>query len=150
MDKERLRLEIECELDNLSRLANEARKIIEAGDSDKPEWRCLAAAKYVSDLWVGFENLCKRRQKNLDLPAPQGFDSHRQTLEEFFATNGLGAGLSSGLAERLKKYLGFRHRFVHGYGTQITWDMVEEPIRLLPETVGILAQVWRNWLQNPR
>ena len=52
------------------------------------------------------------------------------------------------MAARLKKYLEFRHRFIHGYGFMVTWDMVAEPLRLLPETVERLAEVWTAWLDG--
>jgi len=44
------------------------------------------------------------------------------------------------------KRANFRHRFVHGYGFMVTWDMVEEPLRQLPETVETLTTVWNAWL----
>jgi uncharacterized protein YutE (UPF0331/DUF86 family) len=67
-------------------------------------------------------------------------------MQDFLATAGLGRELTPEMAQRLKKYLRFRHRFVHGYGFQVSWRLVEEPLRLLPDTVSVLATVWRNWL----
>jgi uncharacterized protein YutE (UPF0331/DUF86 family) len=71
-----------------------------------------------------------------------------QILNDFFTTEGLGKGLPAEMELRIKKYLRFRHRFVHGYGHKIDWEIVEEPLRLLPDTVTTIKRVWENWLSN--
>ena len=47
--------------------------------------------------------------------------------------------LPPGAGDRLRKYLSFRHRFIHNYGDQLSWGIVRGPLGLLPETVAFLA-----------
>ena len=34
-------------------------------------------------------------------------------------------------------------------GFEIEWEKVDEPLRLLPETVELLTSLWLKWLDNP-
>ena len=140
--KARLAEEVGYELEQLRRLADGARELSAVPESERRPWDAAAAAKYVSDLCAGLENLCKRRYVFLNLRPPAGPDSHACMMQDFLATAGLGRELTPEMAQRLKKYLRFRHRFVHGYGFQVSWRLVEEPLRLLPDTVSVLATVW--------
>jgi hypothetical protein len=101
----------------------------------------------VADVWLVVENLCKRRYAALDVPMPQGPDSHARVLADFAAEPELGGRLDADLLVRLKKYLAFRHRFIHGYGQEITRAMVDEPLCQIPETVSRLVSVWARWLE---
>ena len=102
----------------------------------------------MADVWLALENLCKRRYAALEFPMPQGSDSHARILSDFLAESRLGGVLSAEFAVRLKKYLAFRHRFTHGYGQEISWSMVEEPLRQIPDTVAKLGDVWTAWLAS--
>jgi hypothetical protein len=144
----RLSREIECELAQLARVADMAGRLAAVPESERRPWDAAAASKYVADLFLGFENLCKRRYRYLNLPAPSSPDSHSEILTDFLNETALGGSLSNTLAERLKKYLRFRHRFSHGYGCEVSWEIAEEPLRLLPETVEILSAIWKTWLDD--
>jgi len=148
MDKERLALEIRFELEQLSRLADLVGEFQERIADDILPWHAAAGAKYVADLWNGIENICKRRRVHQKQPMPTGADWHQQLLDDFLAEPQLGGALSDEMKYRLKKYKSFRHRFVHGYGFEIDWKRVEEPLRLLPDTVSVLTDVWSSWLCN--
>ena len=148
MDKAKLTLEIQCELDQFRALAEKAQRLAAASEDKRREWDAVAAAKYVADVWLALENLCKRRYAALELPMPQGSDSHARILSDFLAESRLGGILSAEFAVRLKKYLAFRHRFTHGYGQEISWSMVEEPLRQIPDTVAKLGKVWTAWLAS--
>ena len=146
MDKAKVTLEVQCELDQLRALAEQSQRLATAPEDERREWDAVAAAKYVADIWLAVENLCKRRYAALGFLMPQGSDSHARILADLLADPRLGGNLSADLAVRLKKYLAFRHRFTHGYGQEITWSMVEEPLRQIPDTVSKLAEVWTAWL----
>jgi uncharacterized protein YutE (UPF0331/DUF86 family) len=146
MDKAKVTLEVQCELDHLRRLSEQAQRLMTISDAERREWDAVAAAKYVADVWLAVENLCKRRYAALEIPVPTGPDSHTRILAELLADPTLGRGLSADFAVRLKKYLAFRHRFIHGYGQEVTWTMVEEPLRQIPDTVSTLTKVWTTWL----
>lgn len=149
MDKDRLTTEIRFELEQLRRLAIAVNQLLASIKGEPLPWHAAAGAKYVADLWMGIENLCKRRCVYLEIKAPSGADSHSRLLDDFLANPELGGKLSPDIQRRLKKYKNFRHRFVHGYGFEVEWGKVEEPLRLLPETVELLTLVWLKWLENP-
>ena len=146
MTKQQLVREIELELDQLRRSAKTAAQLAAVSSEQRRPWDAAAAAKYIADLFTGFENLCKRRCRYLALPIPEGPQSHTQILDEFLNEAELGGTLPEEFAFRLKKYLRFRHRFMHGYGFEVSWEIVDEPLRLIPETVEQLAQTWKRWL----
>jgi hypothetical protein len=37
---------------------------------------------------------------------------------------------------------------MHGYGHEINWEIIDEPLKLLPETVSLLADIWETWIQE--
>ncbi|MCK5243451.1 hypothetical protein KAR34_13465 [bacterium] len=148
MNKSRLIQEIEYELIQLKRLSDTAVKLNLVSEKDRQPWDAAAAAKYISDLVIGLENLCKRRNAALDRIVPEGPEYHQVILDDFLQDDKLGGRLDKALAFRLKKYLRFRHRFVHSYGHEIDWLIIEEPLRLLPETITVLTEVWKNWLKE--
>jgi len=148
MDRERLAAEMDCEFDHLRRLAGQAEELARVPSAERRPWDAAAAAKYLADLSLGLENLCKRRYVYLRTSVPQGFDSHSRILADFLAEPLLGRQLAPDTARNLKKYLAFRHRFIHGYGHEVDWTMVEEPLRLLPDMVKILISVWQAWLEK--
>jgi len=149
MDKSRLAIEIRFEIDQLRQLAITVNELLRSIKGSPLPWHAAAGAKYVADLWMGIENLCKRRCVYLGLQTPSGADSHSRLLDDFLAQPELGGKLSLDIQHRFKKYKNFRHRFVHGYGFEIEWGKVDEPLRLLPETVELLTALWLKWLDNP-
>jgi hypothetical protein len=142
----KLKREVEFELEQLRRIAKLAEALAAVPSEERRPWDAAAAAKYVSDLFLGFENLCRRRYRYMSVSEPSGPESHSEMLSDFLRQSELGASLSPELAQRFKKYLRFRHRFSHGYGYEISWEIVEEPLDLLPSTIAVLDEVWRGWL----
>jgi len=140
--------EIEHELQQLDRVAEVAVRLAEVPASRRKPWDSAAASKYISDVFLGLENLCKRRFRHLGRDIPAGADSHSALLNDFLQTDDLGGALPDEVKIRLKKYLRFRHRFSHGYGFEVNWEIAEEPLRLLPDTVAIIADVWRRWIEK--
>lgn len=148
MNKDRLQEEIRYEIDQLRRVAQVARELAAVPESERRPWDAAAAAKYVFDLAMSLENLCKRRDAALGLPQPEGPDSHSQVLEAFLQNPDLGGQLNSEEVSRLKQYFRFRHRFAHGYGHEVHWEIVGEPLRLLPQTIERLTSLWEQWLER--
>ncbi len=103
MDKNRLAAEIRFEIDQLRQLAITVTGLLESIKGHPLPWHAAAGAKYVADLWMGIENLCKRRYIYLVLPIPSGADSHNRLLEDFLAQPELGGRLSADIQHRLKK-----------------------------------------------
>jgi hypothetical protein len=148
MDKQRLERDVRLELGHLEKTAEAARDLCSnVGPNPSPLFSA-AAAKYVADVFMGLENLWKRRCRYLKLPVPEGPASHRDTLAQFLDDPKLGKLLHPGVDEHLGRYLRFRHRFIHGYTYDVAWSIVEEPLALIPETVAELRRVWDNWLSG--
>lgn len=150
MRKSELADQIACELGQLREVGRVAAQLAAVPPEERRPWDSAAAAKYIADFVLGIENLCKRRHLFLGTRPPEGPDSHTQTLNEFLDAEGPGGGLAPEVQHRLKLYLRFRHRFFHGYGHEVKWEVVEEPLRLLPDTIAAVADAWERWLGSLR
>ncbi|MBI4560184.1 MAG: hypothetical protein HY706_21540 [Candidatus Hydrogenedentes bacterium] len=148
MSKRALIEEIRWELSQLRRLATVAAELAALPEAQRDPWDTAAAAKYAADVFNGLENLWKRRCTHLKEPWPEGPDSHARILNDFLSNSSLGARLSPEIAERLRLYKSFRHRFIHGYAFEPLWETVETPLRLIPETVAALESVWERWISE--
>jgi len=145
---EPIREQIEFELDQLQGVASLAAQLSSMDENERRPWDAAAAAKIVADLPAGLENLCKRRMKYLEQEVPQGPQSHAEILRAFLEAEDFRDLFDGDFALRLKKYLRFRHRFIHGYGHQVDWEIVDEPLRLLPDTINRLTNIWQHWLES--
>lgn len=150
MNKQTIIEQVHWELDQLKILGNLARELYAVPANERRPWDAAAAAKYIADMFRGLENLCKRKSRYLNGAFPEGPDSHAQMLRDFLGPDGPGHVLTPEIAHRLRLYKGFRHRFIHGYGFGIDWEVVEEPLRLLPETINALQDAWNLWLESLR
>ena len=148
MNKNKLIEEIRFELNQLQGNVGNARQLASLPEKDRRPWDAVAAAKYISDVIAGLENLCKRRNAALNRKHPEGPDSHRRVLDDFIAEKQLGGRMTPENIAYLKKYLRFRHRFIHGYGHEITWGIIEEPLAKLPELVEEISRLWETWLSE--
>jgi hypothetical protein len=148
MRKDRLAEEVQLQLAQLGQMAAVASQLAKVSAEERRPWDAAAAAKYIADLTLGLENLCRRRCIHLGIPLPEGEDSHSRLLEGFLSDPQLGGRLPAEIQQRLKKYLRFRHRFLHGYGHEVRWEIIEEPLSLLPQTVSALQTVWNGWLED--
>ena len=113
MKKTELSAEIRHELDCLGRVAQVAEALFREKRSDKSPWPAAAAAKYISDVFMGLENLWKRKCRYRGESYPEGATSHRDVLVAFLEDPSLGGHLTPESAEHLAGYLRFRHRFIH-------------------------------------
>lgn len=150
MSRPELAEEIAFELGQLARLAELALAMLAVRPAERRPWDGMAAAKCVADLFRCVENLWKRLCVHSGRAFPSGPDSHAQVLSAFLSEAGLGDQLSHEMAGRLKLYKDFRHRFVHGYGFEVSWELIEEPLTLLPDTAAELVRVWSGWLNAAR
>ena len=146
MNKADVENDIRYELGQLRLLAQRSAELAALPAAQRELWECMAAAKLVADFYMGCENLIKRHHRSVGIAIVEAPDSHTRLLRDFLEDPNLGARLSSESRERLELYLRFRHRFVHGYGFEVKWETVEEPLRLIPETVELIAEVWEHWL----
>ncbi|MFH0880295.1 MAG: hypothetical protein V2A34_11330 [Lentisphaerota bacterium] len=148
MNKARLAREIATELAQLRRVAELADSLSRLSIEQRRPWDVAAAAKYTADLYSGFENILKRWCKENETKLPEGPDFHRRLLDAFLQEPFFHQWVSPEFADHLFQYLRFRHRFIHGYGHELKWEHLEEPLRLVANTVEQIEEIWNAWLAS--
>jgi hypothetical protein len=130
-----LREKIEAEFENLERVA---RELPRSGALDRLSALELSGvAVLVQNFYNGVENILKQTALSGLFRLPDGPSWHRDLLDAAVECG----FVSEGTAERLDRYLGFRHFFSHAYA----FDLERE--RLLPlaaELPEILQQFKRD------
>ena len=138
----RLRKEIAFERQQLHRLLEECRPLLQKCTASRPsEPELYGLAAMLHSFYSGIENIFKRIAQELDAGPPQGEFWHRDLLDAMLVSGqGRPAVLSEELGERLEDYLQFRHAFRHMYIFNLRWERMkplvvgcEESLRLLEE-----------------
>ena len=119
----RLAAEVEQELLQLLRLADEFRSAPEASDTVS----LRARASMLHDFYTGVERVLVRIAEELNGGVPRGEQWHRQLLQDMaLEVRGVRpAVISSDLAGTLSEYLRFRHVFRHVYGFVLDAERME-------------------------
>ncbi|MCP4421153.1 MAG: hypothetical protein GY805_31465 [Chloroflexi bacterium] len=75
------------------------------------------------DLYHGMEGICLRVVKQIDQQEPIGSSWHRDLIDSVShpVPNLRPAIINQETAELLEQYRGFRHRFRHNYGFELSW-----------------------------
>lgn len=124
MNKEEFQEDLKNELENLKRLNNEMRQLLEEiGDS--PNFIAIrAAGSILHDFYSGVEKIFERIALNIDDSLPDGENWHMELLLQMTKPyQGLrDAVIPEELCNDLKEYLRFRHLFRHIYGFEIKWE----------------------------
>ncbi len=149
MQPEDVRRDILFETGRLRVLAEAARSALARPGLKKDSWDAAAAGKLISDLVSGLESLLKRKARAEGKPIPQGPAWHLELLTAFLADPVFNSAWTEPQKALWIRYLRFRHRFIHGYGHELGWDMVQEPFVGLPSMAESLAQAWENWVNQP-
>jgi len=137
------------ETGRLRKLAEAARSALERPGLRKDAWDAAAAGKLISDLIGGLESFLKRRARLEGISLAQGSDWHLELLNSFLTDPAFGAAWTESQKALWMRYLRFRHRFIHGYGHELSWEIVQEPLEGLPAMAEGLAQAWEKWLARP-
>ncbi|MBI5199863.1 MAG: hypothetical protein HZA09_07610 [Nitrospirae bacterium] len=124
MNKEDFQEDLMNELENLKRLNDEMRQLLEEiGDS--PSFiEIRAAGSILHDFYSGVEKIFERIAVNIDHSLPEGENWHMELLLQMTKPyqDMRDAIISEGLCNDLKEYLRFRHLFRHIYGFEIKWE----------------------------
>jgi len=88
-----------------------------------------AMATFLHNIYSGMENLLKRALHYLAISLPDSASSHKDLLD--LAVE-LGV-ITQALSEELDAYRGFRHFFVHGYGTMLDKAKLMPLVEQMPE-----------------
>ncbi len=121
---DRLRKQIDVERQQLNRLIDEHRSLLDSCASNKPSAIELSAlATLLHSFYSGIENSLKRVAIEIDGGVPSGDSWHRQLLTGMTkATNLRPPVLSEQLFETLSEYLAFRHFFRQAYSFHFDWS----------------------------
>ena len=99
-----------------------------------------AIGAFLHHVYNGIENILKRILKFKKINIQDSPASHKDLLSAA-AEHGV---ISPALSERLDKYRGFRHFFVHGYGVLLR----EEELRPLAEEIPEVWKQFENEIDN--
>lgn len=146
---EDFKADIFFETNRLRQLASTAKAALSRPELKKDSWDAAAAGKLISDLIGGLESLLRKKSRAENTPMPQGPDWHLVMLNGFLEDPAFQSAWSESQKALLLRYLRFRHRFVHGYGHELSWEMVQEPLTDLPAIAEALAKAWEQWANHP-
>ena len=120
---DKLRKQIYVERQQLKRLIDEHRPLLESCASNQPTAIELSAlATFLHSFYSGVENSLKRIATEIDKNVPSGEAWHRQLLSSMASSIGTRpAVLSETLHETLREYLAFRHFFRQAYSFHFDW-----------------------------
>ncbi|MGC9396085.1 MAG: HepT-like ribonuclease domain-containing protein [Anaerolineae bacterium] len=93
-----------------------------------------AMATFLHNIYSGMENLLKRALRHLAISLPSSASSHKDLLDLAVEHN----IITQALSEELDAYRGFRHFFVHGYGTML------DKAQLMP-LVEQMPKIWTRF-----
>ena len=121
---DRLRKQAAVELEQLRRLIETHRPLVERSATSPPDPIQLSAlAALLHAFYGGIENVLKRIATEVDGRTPGGESWHRELLEAMTVSTGRRAAvISEGLGDSLSEYLQFRHFFRHAYTFELRWD----------------------------
>jgi len=120
---DKLRKQVDVERQQLNRLIDEHRPLLDSCASRQPNAIELSAlATFLHSFYSGIENSFKRIAIEIDGGVPSGDAWHRQLLTSMTSATKLRPPvLSNTLYERLNEYLAFRHFFRQAYSFHFDW-----------------------------
>jgi hypothetical protein len=120
---DKLRKQIDVERQQLNRLVDEHRPLLDSCASRQPNPIELSAlATFLHSFYSGIENSLKRIAFEIDGGVPSGDAWHRQLLSSMTnATDLRPSVLSNTLYREMSEYLAFRHFFRQAYSFHFDW-----------------------------
>ena len=82
-------------------------------------------AALLHNFYNGIENVLKQVFQKRNLKIPDGHSWHKDLLDNAVSEN----LISESLANELKRFLAFRHFFIHGYALDLIYDRLEPLVR---------------------
>ena len=120
---DKLRKQVDVERQQLNRLIDEHRSLLDSCASREPTAiEVSALATFLHSFYSGIENSLKRIAIEMDGGVPSGDAWHRQLLSVMTSATDLRPPvLSNTLYETLSEYLAFRHFFRQAYSFHFNW-----------------------------
>jgi hypothetical protein len=134
---DKLRKQIIVERQQLNRLIDEHRSLLESCASREPSAIELSAlATFLHSFYSGIENSLKRVAVEIDGGLPSGDAWHRQLLTSMTtSTEFRPAVLSNHLYEVVSEYLAFRHFFRQTYSFHFEWSKMSDLVLNAEQTM---------------
>jgi len=120
------------EFTKIQQIIHDANERLEESPPDVFEMYALGGILH--DLYHGMESICLRVVKQIDQQEPIGSSWHRDLIDSvsYPIPNLRPAVISPETAESVEQYRGFRHRFRHNYGFELSWPKLESLWRDAP------------------
>ena len=138
---DRLRKQVSLELEQLNRLLETHRPLLEKCPGTPPnEIEISALAGLLHPFYTGVENIFKRIAIEVDGAPPRRSEFwHRELLDTMTRpSQHCGPAISSALRQRLREYLEFRHFFRQAYAFQLHWSKMRSLVLGCEDTLRLL------------
>jgi predicted nucleotidyltransferase len=143
-----LKNEIALELNNLQRLVEESKALVNSLSEGPSSVELRALGSIVHDFYTACERIFERVAVYVGPGVPLGDNWHISLLRsmEVQIEGKRPAVLEHQLAARLLDYLRFRHLFRHTYGYELEWDKLRTLVERLEMTKTSLGQQLNNFV----
>ncbi len=131
MKIEQYKAEVEIELDNIARVVTELQHLAHDMEKCDPTLRDkTAAGAFLSQFYMGVENILKHTLKYHGLSLPTSAHWHIELFQRFCEppSEPLPVFFDEELAAELKPYRRFWHLVHHGYGFDLKWELMQKGI----------------------
>lgn len=127
--------QITLEIEQIDRLFSVYAGLLQPGQQLSPnEVELAALGSILHSFYNGLENIFLAVAKRIDRQVPADTQWHKDLLTQISrATDNRTAVISEELAQKLAKYMGFRHFYRHTYAFFLDWNEVEKLTTPLPE-----------------
>lgn len=123
---EKLKKDIQIELENLERLVKEMQNFINRINEEPEFVISRTTGSILHDFYCGIEKIFGRIAINVDNNVPKGEDWHMKLLLQMAQSKkDRKAIIDSDFLQDLKEFLRFRHLFRNIYGFQLKWDKIK-------------------------
>ncbi len=130
-----LKRNILAEIENIQKTLFILKTAYEKSNKSVIEFTAIGA--FLNNIYNGMENILKQILKSKDIKITKTELWHKELLKTSVSEN----IISEDLADKLYKYLAFRHFFVHGYGFMLD----ENKLSSLANSIDFL---WQQFLKE--
>lgn len=151
MTVDELKVEIDIELVNMTKIVKESKSLLDDINGKEPTVReKTAAAAFLAQFYNGIENILKRICRFCDVQLPTGNIWHIELFKRFCepSYSSLPALFDESLASAIAPFRKFRHVFFHGYGFQLEWTRMRKGIVQLEDVFLMFKTRVLNYLET--
>lgn len=144
------RVHIERELDQLYRLQDDYKELLQIRSEDGPElFGRTALSSVVQAFYQGVEGVFQTIAKRIDGEIPSTADWHQQLLRQMAnETESRPPVITQQLLERLEPFLGFRHLARHTYPFLLNWIRMRHLVEEMGDVLRIFHEEIKIFLKN--